>query len=158
MTETPLSSIADAAAESMGVELFTVTLIAPEGDEISRVYSTNTDVYPVGGRKRLDPSGTSPIWYKQVLTEQRPYFGPTAKDIEEFFVDHDVIASLGLEAIINTPVVHDGTTIGSINFLAPAGVLSEDSVARALALTERALPVVIKASREHFGAPGSPTP
>lgn len=143
--EMTLEEAAAAAQDRLGAVLFTVTVILPGHEEISRIYTTHPDVYAVGGRKRLDPSGTSPVWRETVVAGQRPFVGPDRAAVRDFFVDWETIESLGCGSIINTPVVSGGETIGSINFLAGEGVMTEDAVPEALAITAAVTPAVARA-------------
>lgn len=140
---TSLDSACDAARERLGVTLFTVTVIADDNTSVARIYTSHSEAYPVGGRKLLDKSQTSPIWFEQVLTNQQPFLGLHKQAVREFFFDFETIEGLGCGAIINMPVVSEqGVTIGSINFLAPEGVLTEASVAAALEITQQSTAAV----------------
>lgn len=145
-----LSEAAESARERLGSILFTVTVLTPDGAEISRVYSSHPDVYAVGGRKRTDASQTSPIWSGQVIAQQRPFLGADRDAVRSFFFDWETIESLGCGAIVNTPVVHKGRTIGSINFLGPERSLDEASVVVAVEITRDATPAVARARAEAF--------
>jgi GAF domain-containing protein len=150
MSPLSLDYAAEAATRRLGSILVTATVLTPEKTEISRVFSTHPDVYAVGGRKWMDPTHTSPIWLKQVIEGQRPFLGADAQAVREFFVDWETIESLGCGAIVNTPVVVAGETIGSFNFLGAEGSLDEESVAIALEITEAAAPAIVAARAEAF--------
>ena len=67
----------------------TVTVLTPEGDEVSRVHSTHPEVYAVGGRKRLDPSQTSPIWRDLVVRDQQAFIpGDPRATFLQFALQH----------------------------------------------------------------------
>ncbi|MFI8595385.1 GAF domain-containing protein [Microbacterium sp. NPDC078428] len=150
MSSLSLPQVAESATRRLGSILVTVTVLTPDGTEVSRVYTTHPEVYAVGGRKRLDPTQTSPIWLEQVVAGQRPFLGADRDSVREFFFDWATIESLGCGAIVNTPVVHAGETIGSINFLGPDGSLDEDSVAIAQEITAAATDAVARARSEAF--------
>jgi len=145
MPTTGLETLAERAVRDLGALLVTTTVIVPSGDEVARVQSTHPQVYPVGGRKRLDPSQTSPVWLESVVDGQQPFLGVDRAAVREFFADWATIEQLGCGAIINTPVVEDGVTIGSVNFLAPEGTFDQRSVKRAVELTALAVPAVAHA-------------
>ena len=149
-TELTLGEAATAARDRLGAILFTVTVITPDGAEISRVHSTHPEVYPLGGRKRMDPSQTSPLWKELVVEGQQPFVGPDRAAVREFFFDWETIEALGCGSIINTPVVHEGKTIGSINFLGPEGTMTEQNAAGALEITAQATPAVAAALAAAF--------
>lgn len=148
--EADLRGVADEAALRLGATLVTITVITPRGDEVARIFSTHPEVYPCGGRKRLDPSQTSPIWLDRVVARQLPFLGATRERLREFFFDWATIERLGCGAIVNTPVVRGGRTIGSVNFLAPEGKLDETSVGTAMEITREAAPAVAAAAALAF--------
>lgn len=150
MSPLSLSQTAESATQRLGSILVTVTVLTPDGTEISRVYSTHPEVYALGGRKRLDPTQTSPIWLDQVVTGQRPFLGADREAVRGFFFDWATIEAIGCGAIVNTPVVHAGETIGSINFLGPEGSLNDESVGIAMELTNAAIDAVVVARAEAF--------
>lgn len=150
MTDISLTEAAAAAADRLSTILFTVTVLTPDGEEVSRVYSSHPEVYAVGGRKRMDPAHTSPIWRELVVGDQHAFLGADRGAVRDFFVDWATIESLGCGAIVNTPVVDEGATIGSINFLGAEGSLDEGSVEIAMEVTQRATAAVIAARAEAF--------
>jgi len=150
MPTSGLETLAERAAQDLGAILVTTTVLVPEGNEVARVQSTHPEVYPVGGRKLLDPSHTSPVWMDLVVRRQQPFFGADRAAVRDFFVDFATIEGLGCGAIINTPVVEDGVTIGSVNFLAPEGTFDQRSVEQAVALTAQAVPAVAGARTAAF--------
>ena len=150
MSTLTLDHAAQSAIDRLGSILVTVTVLTPEGDEVSRVHSTHPEVYAVGGRKRLDPSQTSPIWRDLVVRDQQAFLGADREAVRAFFFDWATIESLGCGAVVNTPVVSDGVTIGSINFLGPEGSLDESSIPIALEITAAAVDAVVVARAEAF--------
>jgi hypothetical protein len=138
-----LDDIFHAAQETVGVRLFTVSAIADAATSMARVYTTHPDVYPVGGRKTLD-GDTNPVWLEQVVKGQQPFLGRDKEAVRSFFFDYETIESLGCGAIINVPVVRDGETIGSMNFLAAEGSYDQGSLAAAVEIARRAANVVEK--------------
>ena len=139
-----------AAHARLGSILVTVTVLTPDGDEISRVATSHPDVYPIGGRKRLDPEQTSPLWLKQVVHDQQSFLGATREQVREFFFDWATIESLGCAAIINTPVVHLGTMIASINFLGPEGSVDATQVGIAEEIARNVADAVLAARLTAF--------
>lgn len=124
------------AQEELGVILCTVSLISADRSRTQRIRTTHPVAYPAGGEKRLDPSQTSPRWFAEVVEGRQTFVGVDREAIREFFFDAEVIESLGCGSIINTPVVHDGATVGSVNFLAAEHALGAEHIDRALELTE----------------------
>jgi len=151
VTTIPYATLADASDDALRrlpLILFTVTVHLPGDTEVERVYSTHPEIYPVGGRKKLDPSQSSPIWNEQVVVGQRGYVGSDRAAVREFFFDWATIESLGCDSIINTPVVVEGKTIGTINFLGAQYALTEADLPVALEITEAATSAIERAWRQ----------
>lgn len=141
MTVIPYHSLEDAANDALRrlpVVLFTIMVHLPGGEEVERVYSTHPEVYPVSGRKKLDPKFTSPIWHEQVVVKQRGYVGSDQAAVRAFFYDWATIESLGCDSIINTPIVLNGETIGTINFLGAEHALTDNLLPLAMEITNAA--------------------
>jgi GAF domain-containing protein len=129
------------AVGKVGVRLFTISAIADSGTTMARVYSTHPAVYPVGGKKSFT-GDTSPIWFKQVIEGQQPFLGPDKEALRTFFFDHETIEALGCGAIVNVPVVADGETIGSINFLDAEGRYDDESTRVAVEIAQRSVDAI----------------
>ena len=56
---------------------------------------------------------------------RKPYIGYTADDIRAVFFDHELIASLGCDSVLNVPVVWNYRMLGTINLLHEANWYSE---------------------------------
>jgi hypothetical protein len=126
-----------------GHRLFTILQFHADVGESERRYSSNTTAYPVGGRKPLNPT----FWSKQVLVEHRPWIGYDAADIRAVFFDHALIASLGCDAMLNLPVVHDGRALGTINISNAAGWYDESDVPLGLIFAALAVPAYLSLGR-----------
>lgn len=120
-----------------------LTLLYTDGDEVARVYSNMPDVYPVFGRK---PMGLTP-WGDLVLRRQQPFLGRDRDAIKWAFFDHELIASIGLNAAINIPVVYDGETIGTINLLHEEFFYEETHVEIARKFAPLLIPAFLEARR-----------
>jgi hypothetical protein len=132
------------AQDTVGVTLFTASVIADGGTSMARIYTTHPDIYPVGGKKTL-AGDTNPVWLEQVLEGQQPFLGADKDAVRAFFFDSATIESLGCGAIVNVPVVSNGQTIGSMNFLAPEGSYDQQSVDAATQIAERSVQLLEKA-------------
>ncbi|AFR31378.1 GAF domain-containing protein [Arthrobacter sp. Rue61a] len=126
------------AQETVGVTLFTASVIADNGASMARIYTTHPDIYPVGGKKTI-AGDTNPAWLAQVLHGQQPFLGVDKEAVRAFFFDAATIESLGCGAIVNVPIVSDGQTIGSMNFLAPEGSYDQKSVSIAMDVARRSV-------------------
>lgn len=122
-----LCALADKAADELvGHRLFTVMLFHPEDVEVERIYSSNPKAYPPGGRKEKRDTE----WGRQVLENGQCFIGENAADIRRAFADHDLIARLGLESVLNLPLKADGVVMGTANLLSGPGFYGDQHVAR----------------------------
>ena len=106
---------------------------------VERIYSSNEQAYPVGGRKLKRDTG----WSRKVLVEHRVLVNAGDDDIRESFDDHAIIFGLGLHSCVNVPLVSDGKCIGTLNVLNARAAWSDDEVAVARALGIAALAGVL---------------
>lgn len=130
----------DQAVKSViGHKLFTILTYDEATSELVRLYSNLPGPYPAGGRKRLAPGP----WTEAVLDRGEAYIGYTRDDLREVFSDHELIASLGCESVLNMPVRWRGRTLGSLNLLHEAGWYGEDDAAACLPFAQLALPALL---------------
>lgn len=114
----------EATRDLIGHRLFTIMQFDPVTMRVKRCYSSNPDDYPPGGHKEKRDTQ----WGRHVLEQGRYYLGSNAEDIRANFDDHDVIAKLGLESVLNMPIRNLGQTIGTMNLLDVAGYYRQDHV------------------------------
>jgi GAF domain-containing protein len=112
------------ARELIGVKLFTVMTSDTDKGESERVYSSMPDVYPVSGSKPYNETH----WSEITLKNKQTFVANTIGDIAEVFDDHPLILSLGLESVINVPIIVDGAVIGTINCLHEEGYFTQERV------------------------------
>jgi GAF domain-containing protein len=112
--------------------LCTVNRLDASALRLTRLYSSDPVAYPPGGSK--DKRGTA--WGQQVLLERRVFVGEGAAAIRAAFDDHAAIARLGLQSVVNVPVVFQAQCVGTLNFLMKADRVDAAQVefARLLAL------------------------
>jgi GAF domain-containing protein len=106
---------------------------------VERIYSSNEQAYPVGGRKLKRDTG----WSRKVLVEHRVLVNAGDDDIRESFDDHAIIFGLGLHSCVNVPLVSGGKCIGTLNVLAGRAQWRDDEVALVRALGIAALAGVL---------------
>lgn len=107
------STLNSELAEAYSIRLFTLTLIDHQAQLAKRIYSSAPAQYPIGGYKQIEANS----WSSQVLELGEPFIGNTEKALAEVFFDHQLIASMGLGAVINWPVIVEGKVIGTVNIL-----------------------------------------
>jgi hypothetical protein len=114
-----LAAIEAARAALLGPGLLTVNLVATEpGDppgeiHLQRGWSSNPAAYPVGGRKRKLPTP----WTEQLLVRGEVFIGEGEAALASVFDDHARIAALGLESVINVPLIERGRCRATFNAL-----------------------------------------
>ncbi|SIT49758.1 conserved hypothetical protein [Paraburkholderia piptadeniae] len=128
-----------ALAETIGHTLFTILHYDATTNESARVYSNLPNEYPTAAKKPL-AGGT---WVDTVLTRGEAFIGRTADDLRAVFPDHELIASLGCESVLNVPVRWKGRTLASLNLLHTRAWYRDDHVPFAQALAQFALPALL---------------
>jgi GAF domain-containing protein len=123
----------------IGVRLFTVMRLHADSAEVERVYSSNPSAYPVTGRK---PKGGTE-WGAKVLDRGETFLAATADDVRRVFADHELIFSLGIGAILNTPIRFRGQSLGTLNLCAEANYFREEDFATGRVLTGLLVPALI---------------
>jgi GAF domain-containing protein len=102
---------------------------------VERIYSSNEQAYPVGGRKVKQESD----WSRHVLVEHRVLISAGDDAIRKHYNDHAIIFGLGLHSCVNVPLVSGGKCIGTLNVLRAQPEWSEHEVTLARALGIAAL-------------------
>jgi GAF domain-containing protein len=110
---------------------------------VERLYSSNPQAYPVGGRKLKRDSD----WSRHVLVEHRVLVSTGDDAIRAHYADHATIFGLGLHSCVNVPLVGEGRCVGTLNLLAARADWSEDAVAAARVLGLAALAGVLALTR-----------
>lgn len=132
----------EAAREAMlGPGLLTVNVDAsgpqdPPGEiQLLRGWSSHPAAYPVGGRKRKLPSP----WTEQLLRRGEVFIGEGNDALAAAFDDFERIRSLGLQAVINVPLLENGRCRATFNVLGsgPRWQREEIAVVRLLAALAR---------------------
>jgi len=120
-------ALADLAQDRVGARLFTVTTIDPDDRSARRVYTNMPDAYPVAGTKPANETD----WARQVLDEKQAFVANDLAGVRAVFFDHELIAQLGCESVLNLPVVVGGRVLGTLNLLHGPGYYTPERVAAA---------------------------
>lgn len=110
---TALNALGHLTGTVTGARLVTLTTVDPDTGEAERIFSSMPGPYPVSGRKPMNES----YWSDIVIRQHQTFVANSIAKIAEVFFDHELIASLGCESVVNLPVVVDGHVIGTINCL-----------------------------------------
>src|SRR5436853_2347564 len=123
--EALFAAIAEIAARSVDAGLVTAMRHDEAASTVERIYSSNEQAYPVGGRKVKQDSD----WSRHVLVEQRVLVSAGDDAIRRHYNDHAIIFGLGLHSCVNVPLVNQGKCIGTLNVLRAQAEWSEEEVA-----------------------------
>jgi GAF domain-containing protein len=129
------SAITEVARRRVGAGLVTAMRHDETASTVERIYSSNGEAYPVGGRKVKQESD----WSRHVLTEHRVLVSAGDDAIRKHYNDHAIIFGLGLHSCVNVPLVSGGKCIGTLNVLRPQAEWNDEQVALARALGIAAL-------------------
>jgi len=99
--------------KKIGFKLFTVTVMHPSNKFVTRIYSSNNKIYPVGGKKKIPIN----YWANVTIKQKKSFIGNNKKQIQKYFYDHRIITDLGCESILNQVIIFNNKTIGTVNFL-----------------------------------------
>jgi GAF domain-containing protein len=128
-------AIAEVARRRVDAGLVTAMRHDEAAATVERIYSSNEQAYPVGGRKVKQESD----WSRHVLVEHRVLVSAGDDAIRKHYNDHAIIFGLGLHSCVNVPLVSHGKCIGTLNVLRPQPEWSEEDVALVRALGLAAL-------------------
>lgn len=128
-----------ALADHIGHKLFTILAYDPETGAATRLYSNLPQAYPAGGRKTVAPGH----WTEVVMERGDAYIGYTLPDIQAVFNDHELIASLGCESVLNMPIRWAGRTVGSLNLLHAAHWYGPEDIGACRPYAQLTLPAVL---------------
>ena len=121
--------------------LFSVNAFRTSTMEVERLYSSNPDAYPVGGRKQKRATA----WGQQVLIERRLFIGEGDAAIRAAFDDHVLMHRLGVHSIVNVPVVWRDACLGVLNFACAHEQLNARQIAMARLFGLIAVPAFLAA-------------
>lgn len=126
-----LTEVAHAFRTEVGFRLLTITAIDQrEPLPVRRLWSSQPELYPVGGSKDL----AGDEWSRTVIGSRCVMHCNTPEDIRRIFPDHALIASLGCGAGLNLPVVLQEEVLGTVNIFNVPEWFTPVRVARAQAL------------------------
>lgn len=110
--------------EIIGHKLFTLMRLHG-ATEVERIYSSDEAAYPVGGRK----SKIGTPWSRAVLDRGEVFVARNPAEVRSAFVDHELIASLGIGSIMNVPIGYRARVLGTMNISHEAGWFDEEDAA-----------------------------
>ena len=126
-------------SKEIGFKLFTLTVMHPKKKIVTRIYSSNKKIYPVGGEKRIPKNYFTHITIK----EKKSFIGNNKKQIEKYFYDHKVITDLGCESILNQVIVFNNKTIGTMNLLNIKGHFNKEHLKKTNYISKFLVPIYL---------------
>jgi GAF domain-containing protein len=132
-------AIEDVAIRRVDAGLVTMMRHDAVESTVERLYSSNPQAYPVGGKKAKRDTD----WGRKVLTEHRVLVSAGDAGLRESFDDHATIIGLGLHSCVNVPLVREGKCIGTMNISRAQAEWRDDEVALVRALGLAALAGVL---------------
>ena len=111
------------AQDLIGHSLFTIMRFDASQMAVQRIYSSNSDAYPVGGRK---PKRNTK-WGHHVLEQGKVFIGTNDDNIRCAFDDSELIIRLDLHAVLNIPIRSSAGIIGTMNLLDRAARYGEEA-------------------------------
>ncbi len=104
------------AEDSVGVRLFSVTMIDHRAGEARRVYTSDPENYPLSGTKPLVLNG----FLSRMLAGQT-YWAASPEAMQDDFPDLETIRRLGCGSVVNLPVMLAGALRATVNLLDAPG-------------------------------------
>jgi GAF domain-containing protein len=133
------AAIAEVAKRRVGAGLVTAMRHDEAASTVERLYSSNEQAYPVGGRKVKQESD----WSRHVLVECRVLVSAGDDAIRKHYNDHAIIFGLGLHSCVNVPLVSNAKCLGTLNLLTSRAEWSDNELAVARMLGIAALAAVL---------------
>jgi GAF domain-containing protein len=127
------------AGETIGWRLFTILRYVEAAGAVERLYSSDLEAYPLGGRKPLDKIATS----HRVLERGDCFLAANKQEVRQAFFDHELIFSLGISAILNAPIRHAGRRLGTLNLCGEEGMYGAAEIATARTLAGLLVPSLL---------------
>lgn len=110
-------AVAVVAQARIGHRLFTIMSFDAARFEVERLYTSMPEHYPVGGRKKKARTD----WGAHTLASGRVFRANDSSGIRTHFDDHGTLLGLGLDAILNIPVMYAGRCLGTMNMMHASG-------------------------------------
>jgi GAF domain len=125
--------------ECVGWRLMTILRYVEADGAVERLYSSDEQAYPVGGRKPLDKIALS----HRAMEKGKVFLAASREEIRAAFFDHELIFSLGISAILNAPIRYGGRRLGTLNLCGEEGAYGSAEVASATILAGLIVPSLL---------------
>ncbi|MFM9925352.1 GAF domain-containing protein [Variovorax sp. H27-G14] len=103
---------------TFSINLNVTTATDPANEvQLQRFYSSNANEFPVSGRKRK----TLTPWTETLFARGQVFVAEGSHVLAEVFDDYSLMAPLGLNAVINVPILRGTTCIATFNVFGVRG-------------------------------------
>lgn len=140
-SETAFAALHQAIIDKVGIREMTISMLDHEKQLARRAYTSNAEVYPVSGLKPM----TVDLWSEAVLDQGKTFVTNSTEELIPHFFDHEVINSLGCEAVTNIPLKSAHGVVGTVNLMDRAGYFTDERVASLNRIVEDHAAMLIKA-------------
>lgn len=128
------------AAETCGWVLLTTLRYDEAKGVVVRLHSSDEKSYPLGGTKPLDKIQAS----HGAMNAGDVFLAADRAAVKAAFFDHELIFSLGISAILNSPIRHAGRRLGTLNFCGVAGTYGAEEIKAAKILAGLLAPCLLE--------------
>jgi GAF domain-containing protein len=139
-SQTVYKAVEKLAGETIGWVMLTTLKYDEAAGVVVRLHSSNEKDYPLGGTKPISKITAS----RAKMDAGEPFLAPDLPAVKEAFFDHELIASLGISAILNAPIRHAGRRLGSLNFCGVEGMFGPDEIRNAQILAGLLIPSLLR--------------
>lgn len=133
------AAVEQLAARVSGFVLFTVLKYVDDGTAVERVYSSDEQAYPVGGRKQLSSISMN----HAEMDRGQVFLAANRDEVKQTYPDHELIFSLGITAIMNAPIHYQGRRLGTLNLSGVEGGYGDADKANARILAGLLAPALL---------------
>ena len=127
------------AAETCGWVLLTTLKYDEAAQVVVRLHSSDEKSYPLGGTKPLSKIAAS----HGGMDGGDVFLAADREQVKAAFFDHELIFSLGISAILNSPIRFAGRRLGTLNFCGVAGTYGAAEIRSAKILAGLLVPCLL---------------
>ena len=124
----------------------------PNEVQLRRLYSSNGGQFPVAGRKRKRLNR----WTRTLFGEGRLFVAEGAAELAELFDDYAQMRPLGLNAVVNVPLLKDRLCYATFNVFGTRGRWQDHEILAARLLASAAARWVTPAPGLHYTLDAEP--
>ena len=134
-----LRRIGEAMDRLIGSRMFTFLRFDLEKFEMTRLYCTQAERYPIGARKEMRKGA----WAECVIDRGVTFFASGEAEMQATFSDHAALRDMGILATMCVPVRHRGRTLGTMNLNGAEGRYGEREAELAQPFATLAIPAFL---------------